>query len=431
MASLITEKRSGGVGYRVSFKGSDGKRRAIWLGSIPKQEARDFCSNVGKLAEAAAFGSRAAAHVLKWVDKLGADLRGKLAAVGLVAKTEASTLAAFIDGYIDSRHDAGPKTIRNFKRSREYLVAHFGADRRLVEINRGQAAQWRQSLANEDYAEATISKAVKHAKHFFRLAVDRELIAENPFAHLKGGSERNDERLRFIDGATIDKVIAKAPDAEWRLIIALARYGGLRTPSEALALRWSDVDFVNGRLTISSPKTGTREIPLFAELRPYLEEAFDPEATHVVRGRRHDSVNLRTRFMRIIERAGIEPWERLFHNLRASRQTELADRFPAHVVARWLGNSPTIAERHYLKDTEEHFRRAVESKAPEKSVARSVARRAGSEPRKNQRRVSREEAEASLRLVLMAIPANCWQSVGTAGNTPIIPPRGVEPLLPD
>lgn len=53
---------------------------------------------------------------------------------------------------------------------------------------------------------------------------------------------------------TIDAVIAKAPDAEWRLIIALTRYGGLRCPSEVLSLEWPHVDWERERMTVFSPK---------------------------------------------------------------------------------------------------------------------------------------------------------------------------------
>ena len=61
--------------------------------------------------------------------------------------------------------------------------------------------------------------------------------------------------------------------------------------------------------------------------------------------------------MRIIRRAGLVPWPRLFQNLRASRETELAERFPLRVVTDWLGNSPRVAHDHYLSTTEEHFQR--------------------------------------------------------------------------
>jgi hypothetical protein len=47
---------------------------------------------------------------------------------------------------------------------------------------------------------------------------------------------------------------------------------------------------------------------------------------------RQQNANLRTQFERILKRAGIQPWERLFQNLRASRETEMANQYPLHVV---------------------------------------------------------------------------------------------------
>jgi hypothetical protein len=64
---------------------------------------------------------------------------------------------------------------------------------------------------------------------------------------------------------------------------------------------------------------------------------------------------------KIIGRAGLSPWPRLFHNMRASRETELIERFAVHVVTAWLGNPPEIARKHYLQVTDEHFRQAVTS----------------------------------------------------------------------
>ncbi|MFO1019389.1 MAG: hypothetical protein U0903_01625 [Planctomycetales bacterium] len=43
----------------------------------------------------------------------------------------------------------------------------------------------------------------------------------------------------------------------------------------------------------------------------------------------------------------------------ATRQTELTERFPSHVVCAWLGNSQAIATKHYLHVTDEHFERAA------------------------------------------------------------------------
>jgi hypothetical protein len=105
-------------------------------------------------------------------------------------------------------------------------------------------------------------------------------------------------------------------------------------------------------------------MPLFPELRPYLvtvrpaaPRAGDP----VILRYRVSTVNLRTRLLKNIKRAGLEPWPKLWQNMRASRETELVETFPSHVVAEWVGHSVAIANKHYLQVTEEHFAKAVQN----------------------------------------------------------------------
>jgi len=73
------------------------------------------------------------------------------------------------------------------------------------------------------------------------------------------------------------------------------RSGSARYPSEVLSLTWPDIDREHERITVHSPKTehhpgkDTRVIPLFPELRPILQEAFDvaPEGAVYVVDERH------------------------------------------------------------------------------------------------------------------------------------------------
>jgi hypothetical protein len=112
---------------------------------------------------------------------------------------------------------------------------------------------------------------------------------------------------------------------------------------------------------IRSPKTGNRWIPLFPELRPHFEEAFECAAAgelYVVTKTRNAGSNLRTTFEKIVYHAGLEPWEKPFQNMRASRETELAQTYPLHVVTAWIGNSAPVAAKHYLSVTEDDFDRA-------------------------------------------------------------------------
>jgi hypothetical protein len=73
--------------------------------------------------------------------------------------------------------------------------------------------------------------------------------------------------------------------------------------------------------------------------------------------------NLRTQLLKLIRRAGLSPWPRLFHNLRASRETDLTQRFPIHVVCAWIGNTPRVALGHYLQTLDADFNRAVQGGA--------------------------------------------------------------------
>lgn len=74
-----------------------------------------------------------------------------------------------------------------------------------------------------------------------------------------------------------------------------------------------------------------------------------------------ESRSLKCIVIKIVERAGLNAWPKPFQNLRSTRQTELEERFPSHVVCAWLGNSIQIARKHYLQVTDEHFKKALQN----------------------------------------------------------------------
>jgi hypothetical protein len=54
----------------------------------------------------------------------------------------------------------------------------------------------------------------------------------------------------------------------------------------------------------------------------------------------------------------VPPWPRLFHSMRATRQTELEREFPLHVGRAWLGNFEAVAKMDYRRGTDEDITRA-------------------------------------------------------------------------
>lgn len=356
---------------RILFISPDGKRKTIRLGRADLKQATAAKLKIEALVSAAITGGPPDDETSRWLAGLGDKLYARLAAVGLVMPRDNDATGFTLDTLIDTyfKHlDVKPVTRLGYQSTRTALLSYFGANRPVNGIGPLEAEQWRAALKDRGMAEATIAKRVRVAKGIFQRGIDWGMLDKNPFAKVRGGSQVNRERLFFVTRDMADRVTAACPDAEWRLIFALSRYGGLRCPSETLSLKWADVNWERGSIRVTCSKTerhagrAERFCPIFPELRGPLMEVFErtePGSEFVITRYRNSAVNLRTRLTRIIRKAGLKQWPRLFHNLRSTRQTELTNRFPAHVVAGWIGNSERVAEQHYLQITDEHFAQAL------------------------------------------------------------------------
>jgi len=370
MASLVSYK--GGL-RRIEFAFSPNeKRRAIYLGRVSAKAARAFKSRVEEI-----IGDRLATRphdpeLSKWLASRDEKTLAKLRRAGLADGVGLAdvTLGAFMDKLFKTMA-VKPSTRGAYEPIRKNLEMYFTPDRLVRTIGPAGADAWRAWLVKDQkLSTATVSRRVIAARTFWRRAVRWRLASENPFEGLRSGLQVNDDRRQFIPAEDIEKVIAEAPDAEWRALVALARYGALRVPSEVFALRWIDVDWAEGTILIRSSKTAhveggaTRTIPMFPQLRRWLMDAFEDAedgATHVVTRRRWAAENLRTTFAKLVQRAGLEIWPRPFGNLRASRESELLREFDLATVARWVGHSREVCARHYATscDLDADFARAV------------------------------------------------------------------------
>ncbi|MFP4354873.1 MAG: tyrosine-type recombinase/integrase [Phycisphaerae bacterium] len=381
MASLSTRKSTGT--RTIQFVDPEGVRKTVRLGRMAKRAAESVKTRVEDLLAAQVTNTAIDRDTAIWVAGLPEDLREKLHRVGLIEQDQREaipTLAAWLEQYIGGKSDLKESTLLNYEKNRADMTAFFGADTNIDQITKLDAERFRAWLGtSRGLAEATIRRRCKRAKQILEGAVKARILQDNPFAEMRLGHSVNRARMHFVTRQDAEAFLDACPDATWRAIFALARFGGLRCPSEILRLRWADIDFDKGRLHVHSPKTerhdgGVRFVPMFPELRGPLLDLFtlaDEGQEHVIARYRDAKQNLRTQFKRIMLRAGLKPWPRLFANLRASRATELANEFPTHVVTQWLGHTEAVANRHYLQTTDEHFRRAV-GEAGEKALQKAL-----------------------------------------------------------
>ncbi|WP_430454716.1 tyrosine-type recombinase/integrase [Rhodopirellula europaea] len=269
---------------------------------------------------------------------------------------------SFFERHIKERAGWSTNTKANYRQATSWFARKFSDDRLLTSVTNSEFESWHRWMIHEDrLAQATANKHAKRIRTLFREAIKSRLLTANPGDGYKIGGEACRDRDHYVTRENAAGILS-ACDTEWALIFGLCRFAGLRCPSEVTGLLWSDVQWAESRLRIDSTKTGLRFAPIFPELRPLLDAAWDhaAEGAKYVIGRHRDNEsNLRTNLTRIIERAGLVPWPKPFVNLRASCRTDLEERFPSHVVDAWLGHSTKVARKHYLQVTEAHHERAV------------------------------------------------------------------------
>ena len=124
---------------------------------------------------------------------------------------------------------------------------------------------------------------------------------------------------------------------------------------------------------------------------------------------------------RIIRKAGLEPWPKTFQNVRMTRETELAEPFPFHVVRTWIGDSRPVATKHSLRLTDEHFERAINgATAHPTNVAQNVAQKPRPTTRKTSAtRAGRAQGALTLQLQMIASDFRPLRTASPTGKCPV------------
>ncbi len=364
MATLFTEQ-SGSKRIQFQF---NGQRKSLRLGKVTQRQAESVRVKIDGMVAAKQANFPIDGETSTWLAQLTDEFHAKVAETGLIPAKGNSALGPFLERYIASRTDIKTTTLRWYTDAKADLIASIGASKRMPDITPVDADGIRLYLERKGLGPNTVRRRIGICRQIFNAAKRYKLIQDNPFAGMATEVRSNPDKFRYVTQEETKSILEHCPDATWKAIVCLVRFGGLRCPSEVLSLQWGHVNWEDSRLTVPSPKTAhhegksSRVIPLFPELQRALTEALEealPGEQYIIQRYRSNTVNLRTHFERIIAKAGVAPWPKLFVNLRSSRETELIKDFPIHTVTAWLGNSPRIAMKHYLQVTEDDYAKAI------------------------------------------------------------------------
>jgi len=299
---------------------------------------------------------------MHWLQHAPQEIRDKLARAGLIAVEERKTCQMLWDTYMKHKTDLKSVSIKNYSRCQLEFFEAFRPTEPIDKITSERLLEWKARMLTK-FAPATVALYLTLARAVFSWAVRHDWLTKSPMLGIKAGSFENRAKDRIITMEEYGKLLEACPSQEWRTIIALARIGGLRCPSELMQLRWTDIDWKNNRFLVRSPKTerhagrGEREVPLFSELWTELEKhrLLAENNEFVIQSFQGSGWGMINPFNVISKAAGLGVIVRPFDNMRMSRSNEVLRRWGNEKESRWIGHTSEVMGKHYFQLSDDDF----------------------------------------------------------------------------
>ncbi len=183
------------------------------------------------------------------------------------------TLVEYADDVIERRFEPvlAPGTIGVYRAALRAWKAYFGKrdGQRAVRLDEITPARWldyrawRARTRNSRYGKkTTVSARTLNADQQSIVRILNEAILDghietNPLAGIKKLRETRRPR-RYLTKKELGTLISNCPE-HFKPFLLTAIYTGARK-GELTALRWSDIDFTDGKISLYRPKTGTADL---------------------------------------------------------------------------------------------------------------------------------------------------------------------------
>jgi integrase len=302
----------------------DGKRGVVWRIKYADSDGRQVMETLGPEREG-------------WTErKAEAELRERLVKVERRGwrRPAPLTFSQYGETWFEegkTRRRWAPRTVVQYRSILKRLDEHFGP-LPLAAIRPRHVSAYVARQAGS-YEASTVSRDLSVLHDVFATAAREELVDSNPAA----GAEHPKlarRRWRILEPAEVARVLKAFTDEEARAVFLTLVLTGIRR-HELQALRWADVDLLDGVLRVRASKTedGIRSIALSPALVDALQEhyqrtAFKGDAElvfcHPTRGTVYREHVFAEQFRAALKEAKVEGYVRPFHDLRHTALTNEA-----------------------------------------------------------------------------------------------------------
>ena len=230
-------------------------------------------------------------------------------------------LDKLIDEYLEHTKEL-KKSHRRDKNSADHFFAFYGK-RAISVVTPASLEKYRaerkkhRTRDNKPPAPATINREISFLKRVFSWAVENNMLSDNPVKRIKMLKEDN-IRDRVLSEDEWKRL--KAVSHEHLLpILIVAYFTGMRK-GEILGLRWGQVDFDKGFITLDAEETKTnqsRQVPMHQDVMKMLKAIKKPDmkkTDNVFKFQGNPILDVKNSFGKACKAAGIENFR--FHDFR-------------------------------------------------------------------------------------------------------------------
>lgn len=245
---------------------------AIEAGSDKAQQARAvFAAAVSEIERETFTGLSARKHL------------ASLLAIATGEEMQEFTLESWTAEWLRRKtRDSSKATMARYNSHAEALLTWLGPERRkkpMESVTAQDALRWRESLQDGGRTGKTVLSYIKDAGAVYRAAIREGLISFNPFSALDVIDTGDSQERKPFTGQEVAALIAAAPTEEWRGLILVAAFTGLRL-GDAARLSWASVDLEAKRITLVPSKTKRKKREVRIPIQPDLLTFFEGVAVH-------------------------------------------------------------------------------------------------------------------------------------------------------
>ena len=254
-----------------------------------------------------------------------------------------------------------PSTIEAVRSALQvHLIPQFG-DRPLERIDVRAVERFIAAERREGRAPKSIRNYLGVLHSIFELGIEKGWTRENPVKRVAKPENSGNPEIRFLTIEEVEAVLVAVPDEVLGSIEATLYLTGAMTglrQGELLGLRWSDVDWLAGKVRVrrayvrgeygtTKSRRGFRAVPLADRVGAELEDlsrrsAFTADDDlvfgHPQTGKPLDRSKVHKRFKAAVKAAGVRDVR--FHDLRHTFGTRMAAiGVPMRTLQEWMGHA--------------------------------------------------------------------------------------------